>query len=806
METIFKLGILLSVVDRISGPSQQIGRNMDGLKGKVLGLAPAFDKFKSYGLVVFTVAAGIMNLLSGTAMATVPTQKALGELSSVGIENLAALEKAGQDFSGQWSGTTKAQFIGAAYDIKSGISSLSDEGVAEFTKLAALTGKATKSTTAEMTGLFATGYGIYKGMYADLTDMEFGQVFSAGIAASVKSFKTTGSGMAQAISQLGAAATTAKVPLQEQLSILGMLQATMTGSEAGTKYKAMMQSAAGAGEKLNLEFMDANNQLLSMPDILKTLQGKYGSTLDAVEKMEIQKAFGTQEAVAVIDLLYNKVGDLESNITGLSSAMDQGTSFTEIMANTMNQDIGAGVALLSQRFQNLVERIGNQLIPVMVPLFTTIGNIINRMTDWTGENETATRILVLFIAGVAATALVLGGLAAVFGSVGLLMPNVAAGFTMTSKALVLLKTRLFTGIAATKSWILWQRQAFLTSLYFHGGILGLAKSLAVTFLTSIKVAIVSVLSFTKALLANPVTWVVVGIVALGAALYFLYQKFDWVRAGVDKVLYVLGYFLGVVIRTGRGILDAVTHPMQFVQWIFYEAGRAINALTSRFNSLSPAIQSIAKLMLSLVFPPLAVVFNWEKLKTGVTTMISWVKSKIPEFLESGKALYGALSDGIKSKAMMPVDAVKTGLSKVRNLLPFSDAKEGPLSTLTLSGRRLIETIGAGISSAGPGLAATVSGVMAAVASLTPLGHGVNLPAVQQSSPGVEQKTVSSPGRSISTVSKKSVSNSSTQVLNSTRESRKKEIHIHINGLALPGVKDAESFVAQLQKIAEGHDV
>ena len=56
--------------------------------------------------------------------------------------------------------------------------------------------------------------------------------------------------MAESISSLGAIATTAKVPMQEQLTILGMLQATMSGSEAGTKYKAFMKSAAKAGEAL----------------------------------------------------------------------------------------------------------------------------------------------------------------------------------------------------------------------------------------------------------------------------------------------------------------------------------------------------------------------------------------------------------------------------------------------------------------------------------------------------------------------------------------------------------------------------
>ncbi|WP_024334921.1 hypothetical protein [Desulfotignum balticum] len=57
---------------------------MDTLKGKVLALGSAFEKFKRYGLVVFTVGAGLLSLLTGTVSATVPPQKALEELSSVG--------------------------------------------------------------------------------------------------------------------------------------------------------------------------------------------------------------------------------------------------------------------------------------------------------------------------------------------------------------------------------------------------------------------------------------------------------------------------------------------------------------------------------------------------------------------------------------------------------------------------------------------------------------------------------------------------------------------------------------------------
>ena len=54
-------------------------------------------------------------------------------------------------------------------------------------------------------------------------------------------------------------------------------------------------------------------------------------------------------------------------------------------------------------------------------------------------------------------------------------------------------------------------------------------------------------------------------------------------------------------------------------------------------------------------------------------------------------IFSTFANGIKSAFTGAVDAVKGGLQKIRNLLPFSDAKEGPLSTLTLSGQRTMTT-------------------------------------------------------------------------------------------------------------------
>ncbi|MDI3269049.1 phage tail tape measure protein, partial [Pseudomonas sp. AL15] len=141
------------------------------------------------------------------------------------------------------------------------------------------------------------GYGIYRKQFeafgsktiegwqqlsAEERDMKFGEYFSAGIASSVRAFKTDGQQMSAAISALGAAATSSNVPFAEQLSILGQLQTTMSGSEAATKYRAFLSKATKAGEALNLEFLDANDRLRSMPEILEELRSKYGDTIDDI--------------------------------------------------------------------------------------------------------------------------------------------------------------------------------------------------------------------------------------------------------------------------------------------------------------------------------------------------------------------------------------------------------------------------------------------------------------------------------------------------------------------------------------------
>ncbi|MGG3803171.1 phage tail tape measure protein [Metabacillus fastidiosus] len=81
------------------------------------------------------------------------------------------------------------------------------------------------------------------------------------------------------------------------------------------------------------------------------------------------------------------------------------------------------------------------------------------------------------------------------------------------------------------------------------------------------------------------------------------------------------------------------------------------------------------------------------------------------FFKSGKAIITTLADGIKSVANAPMKAIEDVLGKVRDFLPFSDAKVGPLSQLTHNGGKIVTTMAEGIYKQRSALAAAMDSVL-----------------------------------------------------------------------------------------------
>lgn len=397
-----------SQLDKIAKQQERIGKIKD--RNSKMKTSAATDAV-GVGAAMF----GVKKLVDAQG----EISSAQGEIGSLGLNDaeVAAITQKAKEFSNQWAGTAQAEFIKASYDIKSGISSLSAEAVGEFTKIAALTATATKSTVGEMTGLFATGYGIYNKQFQSFgaktikgwdkltqaeKDAAFGTYFSDGIAASVQQFKTDGGQMQGAISALGAAATSSNIPFAEQLSILGQLQATMSGSEAATKYKSFLNAAAGAGEKLGLSFLDANDQMLSMPDILQELRDKYGETLTDIDKMELKKAFGSDEAMSLITQLYPEIDTLKGNINGMNGALLDGGKNVNKMATSIATGPAESMELLSQRVGNMTAAIGLLFAPAVMFVSDVIGDAAIAISSFTENFPFLSQVLAFVVVGIIA--------------------------------------------------------------------------------------------------------------------------------------------------------------------------------------------------------------------------------------------------------------------------------------------------------------------------------------------------------------------------------------------------------------------
>lgn len=808
MESIFRLSVIVGMIDRMTSPMRTVS---NGVSSGMQRMTQAFAGMTKFGVGVAAVGAKITESFLSPVRATFETRKALGELKSVGIEDLQGLEKASKQFSDTWAGTTKAQFISAAYDIKSGIASLSDESVAKYTEIAGITAKGTKASIAEMTSLFATGYGIYKGFYKDMSDIDFGEMFAAGIGHAANIFKTDGKNMADAISGLGAAATSAKVPLEEQFTILGMLQATMSGGEAGTKYAAFIGSAANAGKELELNFLDANNQLLSLPQILDLLKGKFGETVDATEKMQLQKAFGTDEAVDIIDLLYNKTGDLQSGILSVYDSMGKGTQEVREMANAINETEPDKYTRLQQQLHNVTEEIGNQLLPTVNNMMSKGFEILSFINSWIGNNQELTGKIALVVIGIGILLTAIGTTITVIGALGLAFTKVAssagvfiAGIKAIPDLLLTIRIRAMyagdglrtafstiKGGAATAANAVKSVATSVLSFAKSAVISGISavKNFVISMATMAKQAITampgliaSVWAFTASLLANPITWVVIAIVALIAAIVLLWQNWDSVVAWIQSA------------------------------WSSFVSGivEGFNWIVNLFSGMPTWLQVAIAAFMPFIGIPLLIYSNWDSIvgffsglwtsvgdafSSGISNIQSFLDGTLTWFANSGAKVISTFVDGIRSMINTPAEVVQEGLAKVRQLLPFSDAKKGPLSTLTLSGKRVFETINTGMKKT-KDLPAQTTFDAFSMMNMTP-----EMPDLNISSEGIVNDEVPNAGLK-EIIREKSEADGAGS--SSTQNNKKTEIHIHCDFSKLKSLDALIKFAKEIEEYVNGN--
>jgi len=412
MSATIGLGIAITLADMFSPKLKQAGKGLGSFNAKLAATSTAavgIGKSLTAGLGKFYDAFG-------------ETAQKQGDLMSLGVDakGMQDITKKGLKFANTWSNVVAKDFIGAAYDIKSGISSLTDDGVGEMTRYALLTGKATKSSSETMSKSFALGYGIFRDEFKD--DFDFGKKFSASFAATVQLFRTDGEDLARGISNLGAVAKSFGVSLSEELSVLGMSKGAFdSAAEGATGYKAFLMGATKAQKGLGLSFVDKKGQLLSIADILDKIKKKFGK-LDAKEIGILKKEFGSDEAVKIILALIDKTDQLRESQKKLNDAQNRGLDYTTKMAQA--REYGQEAKLLGDQMSSLAYIFGERLSPAMGWVATKMGSLVTWTQDFVSENKELT-------GNIATGLVVFAGLATVLGTIGIAV----AGITFGMKAL-----------------------------------------------------------------------------------------------------------------------------------------------------------------------------------------------------------------------------------------------------------------------------------------------------------------------------------------------------------------------------------
>ena len=744
MDSVFRVSLVLDMVDNMTSKVQGAA---SGVSTAVQKMNDSFGTMQKAGVAMTGMGTAIVGACMGTVTATFDTQDALAEVASLGVEDLGALEKAAKNFSDTWAGTTKSDFISASYDIKSGIASLTDEGVAQYTELAGLTAKATKATTADMTSLFATGYGIYKNYYSGLSDMEFGEMFSAGIATAVKNYKTSGTEMAGAIKMLGASATNANVPMEEQLAILGQLQTTMSGTEAGTKYKSFLNTAASAGEKLGLNFLDANNQLLSMPDILEQLHGKYGDTIDAVEKKQLKDAFGTDEAIALIDLLYNNTDQLKTGIDDLQTSMDGGVETTKKMAETINDTPAQKFQVLKQQMHNVTEELGQGLLPAVNTGQEAMIGLVQKGSDWVSNNQETVATIMRIVAILGVFLIVAGVVTTIIGTLGKAMTSLKTVTTLASKASGLFNSAL---LSSPITWVIGLIVALMAIFKACGGdveqlgatfsnIFSKVGGFVGTAATAIAQKLPEFLQFGIELVLQIVSGIASGLPSLiSGGVSMLESLISGIKTiaptllsvGLSLLLTLLSGILQAVpsiLQAGETIIQSLYTGITTLLPVILSAGvQLIQSLLTGIIQYLPTILSAGLQILSMLVQ--GIVTGLPALLSAGISLIQMILTGIiqnlPSVISAGLQILGMLAQGIAT-------GLPQLLAQALQLIPLVlQAIASGLPSLITSGIQIILMLLSGLISAIPTLIGMIpelfSGVVDAVTSIDWLNVGSNL--------------------------------------------------------------------------------
>lgn len=548
------------------------------------------------------------------------------------------------------------------------------------------------------------------GMAADQVSGVSDKMFVA-----MKAGKTTIGELSASLGKVTPLASNAGVSIDELLAATSALTlGGMSTSESVTALRGIMSAvtkptsqAKKAAEQLGITFETSAIKSMGFANWLAEIKEKSGGDEQALGKL-----FGQVEGLSgVLALTGNQAGDFAS----ILEQMGVSAGATEDAFNKMNETSDAAFGRAKANAAVLMDTIGDALLPVVSGLANAFGWVAGKLSAFQEAHPFLAKLVTVLVAVSAAVA-VIGGAALVMG--GKVMAAMAM-VNMSTGGILLVIGALVTGITALVMYFTAGSESMVDETSTLGKVFGWLKGVFMAVATPIAYGVGFLVGVFEQgwggiwrLLKE--VWDGIKIIAVGTwnaiqdalvtGITYIVEFFAWawdgIKAGASAAWALIKQVLVVV---WEGIKAYFTAVWDFIKGIF---NAALQALSGDWAGAWETIKNTFSTA-------------WEQIKGLFNGVVDWISGLAQTFYEAGKGFVNAILDGIKAAWSGLVDSVTGLMGDLRDLLPFSDAKKGPLSSLTASGSAFIDTFASGMKNAASGAMEALSGVLGDLRDLLP---------------------------------------------------------------------------------------
>ena len=553
------------------------------------------------------------------------------------------------------------------------------------------------------------------------------------LAATASSANTTVLALGPAFRQVAPIASAAGLTIEQTAGYIAILRNNgLAAEQAGTALRAVLGRLVNPSK----EVRDALGSIGVDPGfVLRQVEaGNLQAVLQALRTAgldvgDAMKLFGQEAGAAGIILTQNA-----DAAAAMSAQYEQATGTAQRMAGVQNQGLVGSVRNLRSAFEGLQIAVGESGLGAAVDWTARRMTILtNKLTE--GEPWVRKLIAAVLLggpatiglgAGLKALSIALGGLAPVGAVIALI--GHYTGITAAAQALwnarLAVAPRLMAqmqamGVAAAAAINTAWARLYLTLKF--GGVKGVLLTLWAPVAAAGTSAFVAIKGAAAAAFATikglSLVGLWAGIKAAGVGAFVAIKAAVAAALGVVSAP-ILPIILGVV--AAAALLIAAWKPVStFFRGLWSGVADNIGRVGDAFGRLLDALGPVGAAVRG-AFGAVRDGFGWlasllpdltaegesfgEALVNALVAVIDAVTAVIGFFdgltlYEAGVKLLQTLVDGIKATAGLAKEAVLSALSGVRDLLPFSDAREGPLSRLTVAGRSIMTTLASGVESA-----------------------------------------------------------------------------------------------------------